>query len=325
MPALTIYPRQHRFLNIGKESVAGTPVAGTATIPVTRLEPEDKPDWLLDQALRFAMAGEYGLTIGPEVAALGLGGPVYADTIGHLLLNILGDQAVSGAGPFTHTFALLNSGTGQPATHTLIDTTGIPATSGARQYAYSCLTQLTITGAATGLLVWSATVASYVSTIPGSPPATHLSTVSASASWNSAVSIGGSAVADVASWEIQINRVVDPFWSVSGATDPPSVWRGECTVAGTLTFAPAVSEAPLTTMLANTQPTVTVVATAPSSASLTLRCTQAAYDTSKISDASPLLGYGVTFRGIANSTDVGGSGGYSPIKATLINSVSGTY
>lgn len=326
MAALSVYPTQRRFLNIGKEVTSGTPVAGTATIAVTQLAPEDQPDWLVDTAWRAAIAGEYGLTPGPEIAALQLGGPVYADTLGHLLLNVLGDQAVTGAGPFTHTFALYNTGTAQPPTHTLIDATGIPATGQARQYAYTCLSQLTITGNAADLLVWSAGATSYISTIPGSPPSTSPSGVRTSAGWASTVTIGGVQVKDLASWEVTIARAtIDPFWSVAGTQNPGSIWRGECTVAGRLTFAPALDETPLTTMLNNTQPTLSIVATAPAGASLTLHCQQAAYDTSKINDSGVLFGYDVTFRGIANTTDVGASGGYSPIKATLVNSVSGSY
>lgn len=318
---VNVFPVAKRFVGVGKETTSGTAVAATTTIPVNKFDPEDKPMFLVDDSWRGAMAGEYGLIQGPEIAELEIGGPIYADAIGHALFNILGDYAVTGTGPYTHTFALLNSGSGQPPTHTFVDYTGIPATGLARQYAYACLSEVTITGNAEQLLTWDAKATTFVSSIPGSAPTANISTVPAQGAWNSAVTIGGSAATDVAEWELTLTRKVDPYWTAQGSQDPLVIARGELTVAGKLTFAPAVDESPLLAMLNNTQPELQIVATGSGGTTLTLHCQIAAYDTSKINSGKSLFGYDVTFKGIANTTDVGASAGYSPVLATLVNSV----
>lgn len=318
---MTLYPVSKRFINVGKETTVGTPAVTYTTIPVNKFDPEDQVTYLVDDAWRASMAGEYGLTQGPWMASTDIGGPVYADTIGHALQNILGDYAVTGVGPYTHTFALKNDGDGQPVTHTLVDGSGIAATGKARRYAASCFSDVKITGDAQKLLAWEGKFTSYVSDIPASAPTASVSSVPAQAAWNSVVNIAGSEVDDIATWEVDIQRVVDPYWTASGAQNPYVLARGDLTVSGTLTFSPAIDESPLLAMLGNTQPELQIVATGPAGTSLTLHCQNAAYDTSKIDSGSSMFGYAVTFKGVANTTDVGASSGYGPIVATLTNSV----
>lgn len=328
--APSVFPVSRRFIGIGKETTPGTPVAPTSTEPMTTFDPEDKPIWLTDTAWRNAMAGEYALIQGPMIADLQLGGPVYGDVIGNELLNILGDHQVTGTGPYTHTFALLNSGSGQPPTHTYTDYTGVTASVGARVYAYTCLSEVTFTGNAQQLLTWDAKGTSFASRAASTMPTATISTVAAEPSWRSMVGIGGPAsggtlVSNVSEWKVTITRQVDPYYTNDGAQDPYTIARGPLTVTGSLTFSPAIDETPLLNMLSNSQPQLQIIAdnglTGNAQVTLTIDIQVAAYDTSKINAGSLLFGYDVTFKGIANTTNVGASGGYSPIKVTLANNV----
>jgi hypothetical protein len=52
---------------------------------------------------------------------------------------------------------------------------------------------------------------------------------------------------------------------------------------------------------------------------LTFNANQVANTKSKIMRNKLLVGYGNTFEGVANSVDIGGSGGLSPGSVTLVN------
>jgi len=96
MPTPNVYPVSRRFIGIGKETTAGTAVVPTVTMPQTTFNPDDKPTWLRDEAWRNAMASTYNVIQGVEQSTLEMGGPFFGDTVGHLLLNMFGDYAVTG-------------------------------------------------------------------------------------------------------------------------------------------------------------------------------------------------------------------------------------
>ena len=80
----------------------------------------------------------------------------------------------------THNFALLNAGLGgggstasQPPTYTYEDFSGVPLATGARNYAYACYSEVTITGEATGLVMWDGKITAIASAIAASTPTTR--------------------------------------------------------------------------------------------------------------------------------------------------------
>lgn len=93
-----IFPVAEEWLGIGREAAGatGTAVAPTATIPVEKIEPDEKYTFLEDNTLRGMMANLFSVTGGTQSAEVDFGGPVYLDTIGHVLLNLMGDYAVVG-------------------------------------------------------------------------------------------------------------------------------------------------------------------------------------------------------------------------------------
>ncbi|MEU1372024.1 hypothetical protein ABZ454_38960, partial [Streptomyces sp. NPDC005803] len=79
--------------------------------------------------------------------------------------------------PFTQAHSLLNSGGGQPVSHTLTHFLGPTATSGARQYPGLCLSELGLKwNAESELLTWSAKGTSFPSVPLGSLPVAAAST-----------------------------------------------------------------------------------------------------------------------------------------------------
>jgi hypothetical protein len=92
-----------------------------------------------------------------------------------------------------------------------------------------------------------------------------------------------------------------------------------------LDWDPASTEEPLDIMLLNAQGPLSVTVTnsgIPNSGTpftLVFTASQAANIKSKIGRSKQLISYGNSFEGVANATDVGGSGGLGPGTITLTN------
>jgi Phage tail tube protein len=245
--------------------------------------------------------------------------------------------------PYTHVFSLLNGSVGaangpaQGPTHALTDRTGLPATDFARQYAYCCVSEITITGNAEQLLKWTAKIVCQTGVIASAPVAAiNPSGVQAYPSWRSVVGVGGPASAgtlvnDTAEWAVTLTRALKAYNTNQGVQMPYIIARGKQGVTGQLTFSPAISEAPLIALLANTQPQLQFVASnglgGASVVSLQSDILLGSYQTSDINDGSELFGYDVPFKAIhtnasaAGVTMTGASGGKGAIKLTIVNGV----
>src|SRR6185312_3047492 len=112
--AATVFPESQQWAGVGRELTNGTLVAPSITTPVEKVEPDEKVTWIDDKSLRGYMAEQYGLVQGVEIADLNISGPVYMDTFGHYLYNVLGDYRATGSTPTNTT--TLSSGISAGAT-----------------------------------------------------------------------------------------------------------------------------------------------------------------------------------------------------------------
>ena len=434
-PPSTLFPVEERFVNVVRETTPGTiPAApyGT-TMPMVKLEPEDKPIWLLDESVRGGMGDFYGMFQGPLYADVNVPeSPLYVDTFPHAAFNCLGDYTQSAptaapsttltatanagatsltvaagtsftanmqimvfaagstgaaeivtvlsstattitlqtatplrfnhangatvqntsvtAGTYSHVFSLLTSGfigTGvftnfaQPPTHTFTDRTQVPLIGGnpggARQYAFTAFSDLTITGNAEKLLTWTGKFASWAGQLAASAPVASVSSVPPypvfNASFNLATSGALAPIFNIVEWQITFTRQLKVYFTNDGTQNPYTIGRGKLGVSGKLMFAPATDETALLYLLQNTQPQLQILASnglatsSPSYQAVQLDVLFADFDTSKINDSNPLFGYDVTFKShhvaaARNSiTSTGWSGGFSACKLTVNNSV----
>src|SRR5712691_3831356 len=182
-----VYPTAKRFIGVAKEVTPGTPVAMTATLPIEKYDPEDKPTPLIDKSMRGSMVAEYAYIQGVKISDFSFSGPAYFDGLGFWLANILGDVVTTGASaPFTHAISVLNSGTGQPGTLTITDWQGLPLTNQARQFSGACLSELTIKGnAESELITYDAKGLGWASVIAGAIPTAAATAALPIASWRS--------------------------------------------------------------------------------------------------------------------------------------------
>ncbi|MGW2692329.1 phage tail tube protein [Streptomyces sp. NPDC001296] len=238
-------------------------------------------------------------------------------------------------GPYTQAHSLLNSGSGQPVSHTITHFLGPTATSGARQYPGACLSELGLKwNAESELLTWSGKATSWPSVALGSAPTAAPSTVLPIASWRMVLGIGGPAtggtlIATSTEGELTIKRELNPYYTVTGTQNPYIIQRGGLSVEGKLTFI-AADESPLLYMLNNTQPQLQIVLdnglTGTNKVTFQIDCQVAAFTDSEPEGTKAAVEYGNSFTAVLNTTNAGGSGGYSPIKVSVTNNVpAGTY
>ena len=233
---------------------------------------------------------------------------------------------------YVHNFALLNGGAGmggflqaQPPTYTLTDYTGVTATTGARNYAYTCLSELTLTGTATELVMWEAKATALASATAATIPVNTLTGVPPEAAWRSTVSFNSTQEYNDMEWKLVVTRKVEPKFTTSGQQDPFAIGRGTLGAVASFQFDPAVDESEFLFFTNNTQPTMNITAgnglAGSSFSSVAINANVAAFDTAEIVDSREMFGYDESATLVANSTNIGPSGSVGPVVVTLTNAI----
>lgn len=237
--------------------------------------------------------------------------------------------------PYTSAFSLLNSGQGQPISHTFTHFQATPASTGTRQYPGSCLSELSLKwNAESQLMTFDAKGLSWPSVIAGATPTSSPSTATPVASWRGVLGIGGPAsggtlVKTITDGEISIKRELDAIFTTQGVQVPYIIQRGAISVSGKLNFI-ADSESPFLAMMNNTQPQLQFLldngVAGANNIKFQADMQNAAYKGVKYDAGKTAVAYQVDFDAVANVTNAGFSGGFSPIKFALTNAItSGTY
>lgn len=257
--------------------------------------------------------------------------------------------AAPATSPFSHTFALLNSTLGyggaygaQPPTHTFCDylgpMTGLGSsptnTYGMRLYPSSCCMQLDFTGNSEQLFEAKTSGSSWISVPAGTAPTNVVSAVVPIANWRSIIQMGvpGSPTTlgttfTIGEWSVSVKRQLQVYFTDQGVQNPYIIARGPLSVTGMANFSAPGDETGLQEMLTNTQPAMQITinngsaATALSYIGMTFNVHQAAFTKSKPTRSAVLVSYENEWQGVANSTNVGGSGGLGPITINLVNAV----
>lgn len=304
------------FVGTGKETTPGTAVAPTLFAPATDLKPSDVRNYVSDQAMRGSYVDSYDEIPTQGWSTYEYSGPVYVDVIGAVLKGLLGDEAITGTGPYTHTFSVLN--TGQPPSFTLTDYNGFNA----RQFPGAQFSSLELKFSSDQLLEHT-TQAQALPSATTTKPTQSFSAVAAKAGYTGVVSIGGTSTGLVQSGTLTVTRAVGPILAVNGTQVPYKIWGAAVAYTGSLVII-YEDDTFLTPMLNGTKQALDVVFGV-SPASLELKSSSTLFTKADVDRSNDWLTLAVDFTGVANTTDVGASGGYSPVKATLINSQSTVY
>ena len=318
------------YLGIAKEVTKGTVVAPTDFIPVAKdsLKPQDMVDALYDQGLRGSNVLNYNYIPGRKHSTLDFGGAVFADTVGYGLAGIMGACATTGASaPFTHTISLLNSLTAgtdtQPISYTLTDFYAVNV----RSYPGCQFSDFSLKFNADGMLEYDTKTMGFPSSTVADPTPTF-STVLPTPVWRGTVSIGGSAVSNAMTGNIDMKRPVTPIYGISNTQNPFSVFLGPLEVTGKITFI-METDAQLTNFLSDSQPAIVLnwaYGAGAAAVQIQATITKGAYTAAVIERGQDFVQVTVDLNAQANTTDDGASGGFAPIKWVLQNAkASGTY
>jgi len=327
---MAVQPSVKSFLGLALETTKGTAVAATDYVPITlnSFKPAEMVGTLLDNGVRGSMVDSYNYVQGRRHTEIDFAGPVFADTLGYWVGGILGDVTTTGSSaPYTHSIALKNSvgaaGDAQPKALTITDY----YSAGNRQFPGCQVHDLELTFNSDGMLEYTAKVTGYPSAT-ATIPTPSFSTVVPTQVWTGTVSVGGTQLSNAITGSLKLTRTVDPIFGISNTQAPYSVFVGALTVTGKATFV-MEDDTQLTNFLSNTQPALTFNWSTGSGATATqvaFTASKSAYTAAVVERNKDYVEITVDFNSLGNTTNVGATSGYSPIKFTLQNAkASGTY
>ncbi len=170
--------------------------------------------------------------------------------------------------------------------------------------------------------------------VPTTPPTFSFSAVNPQAAWRYKVGMagpasGGTLVSVCRDFTITISRKLRPEFTLQNSQNPFIIQRGPITVTGGFTASVPADETILNYMINNTQPQLQILGDVGAGATnfgLTLDILLGAFDAVSHKLDEEAIGLDATFAAIANTTNVGASGGYGPLKVTVRNqTAAGTY
>ena len=311
------------YLGIAKETVKGTAVAPTDFIPVMvdSLKPVDLIDPLYDTGLRGSMVTNYNYIPGRTRSTFDFGGSVFADTIGYPIAGIMGSDVTTDIGDtFEHEITLINQSAvgadAQPNSYTLTDFYAADV----RSYPGIQFHDFSLKFNADGMLEYDAKATGWASEVV-STPTPSFSTVLPTPVWQGTVSIAGTPVAYTVSGNLDVKRSVTPIYGISGTQDPYQIFVGALEVTGKFTFV-MENDTELNRYLNNTQPAITIewqYGSGANAIGLVAEISKGAYTAATIERGQDYVQVTCDVNAMANTTDAGALGGFSPIKFTLQN------
>jgi hypothetical protein len=307
-------PSSLSFLGVAKESVKGAFIAATDYIPLTGFEPADSIVALEDNALRGSMVDLYGLVQGPKFVTYKASGPAFNDSLGYWLGTFFGDCTTTGAGaPFTHAFAVKNSGDAQPLAYSLTDFY-VAAT---RAFVGMQCHDLSFKFSGDGFLTYEAMLTGLSEALQTKPTATFGARPLVPV-WQAVTTIGGVVAATLIDGEFNLSRSVQVIHTADGSQQPYAIFMGSVSLTGKANVV-MEDDTRLLELLNNTQPSVDFLFAQDGNNSIKLHATKAAYTGAPITRDGIFVRLPIEFSGVANATDAGASGGLSPAKVTLLN------
>lgn len=316
-------PARLTSVGFGLEATYGTAVAPVTGFAWTKLAPVDDNNPVQDKSWHGSAANTYGHETGTLDAAVPIGGPVLADSIGYLLAGALGDYQFTAGTPNTHVFALLNTGDQQPPAYTITSREPI----GALQWAGCKVTSLKLDVDADNPIAFDASLVGLCSaTSAFTPPA--VSGERLLPGWGVAATIGGSAEPRLLSASVLFTRTVDVKRNVDGSQAPWLQRLGGLSVTGDAELAVS-ADIYRAGFLAGGTTSIDLTYTSGVGAALRqlkLHCSQVLITALSRDYGGKWIGIKFSWEAEANASDAGPSGGSSPVKVTLKNQIgSGVY
>jgi hypothetical protein len=232
-------------------------------------------------------------------------------------------------GPYTHKLSLLNmiSSTGntgaQPPTWTVMHRNGIAPTNSADRYLYGHFNEIKLSAKDNGWFTWDGKVTSYTRSAPSASFVPAFSGVTAKPAWMSNISLAGSQVFNITDLDITLTRDLDTIQGANGVQDPYVIGMGPLAANFDMTFNALVDQSILAYLENNTKPTfswtISNGLTGTSAMSFSIAAQMAAFKAVPLAPVKNFWGVKATGELLANTSNSGNSGGYSPLMVTIVN------
>ena len=316
---------QKRAVGIAKEVTKGTYAAPTFYLPIQTFTPVDVIDPLPVEYLAGNMAAQQQFIQWVKSSTVDVELDAYADALGWPIGGLLGDLTVTGAAaPYANAFSLLNSGQGQPTSHSVTDSYG--ATS-PRAFTALQWTEVALKFTADGLVTCTAKAVALGSTTESAPTASYTSVLPLAA-WNFIATINAVVTLAVTDVTVTITRKDDIIKGPNGTQSPLELFVGTCDVKWDVTALADPSDEALLLYLNNTQPAMDMAATSGTGATeigIQVHSSSVAVTTAALTPKGEYLEVVMSGTANATTTDAGASGGKSPVKVTLTSATNGGY
>jgi hypothetical protein len=288
-------------------------------IPVGTFSPTDNITYIPDTNFRGSMVVNYGHVAGPISGGYATGGNVYCDTFGYWAGVMFGDVVTTGgSAPFSHAFAALNSGNGQPKSMTITDSDPVQA----RAYPGMLCTDLSISLDSSQALTYTASLIGFNSGTVGQPTASF-STLNLLPGWLGVATIGGTFTPTLLNATIDFKRSGTVDNTADGTQSPYTIFVGPLDVSGKFTIV-YEDESQLLNYLNSVKPSIDFNFTRGAGAALEqfkFHASQVVYTVGAKAVSGDQLQVDITWEADSVSADAGASGGLSPGKLTLQNAL----
>lgn len=274
--------------------------------------------------------------VGKSISAVGIpAGTVIAVVVNGTNITLSQAATASASGvtltigpPQWHVINVLNSGTGQPTSHTLTDFYGLTSGSPARQYAGIQWHETQIKFTAEGLLEHTSKATGLIPSAPVSLPVPSFTTVQPTPAWTGLVTIGGTVQGLTADGDVTITRTMELVPALTGTNQYLQVWIGDITSKFKL-VAVVNDDTELNRFRNDNEVPLDLNFSQGSGATaqqLALHMSTTKWLKVKPNRSKQWVAYDIEGEAYGNVTDVGASGGFGCITGKLGNSIAaGTY
>jgi hypothetical protein len=294
---MPLTPYALTWVGLAKELTWGIPVVPLYYIPFSDVKPLDTITYVADSGMRGALAKTYNQYPGTIQSTVEIDGDTFPDSIGLMLLSMLGqDTVVGSASPYAHTFKLAR--TTQPPSVTISYYDGTSE----RQYAGSVAEEMDFTWAQDAALAYTYKVdgCPSVVTTTGTPTTTATTPFM---TWAFTATIGGSPKLNVIGFDVDIKR--DKIYVQHAANNtqaPTAIVATTLSMSGKITF-DKLDDSELIAYLTNTQPAV-VLTGVQGTKIITFQMSQCAFTADTVTGKDVMQGE-IVYEGCDNTTDMG--------------------
>lgn len=278
------------------ETTYGTPVNPQFWVPYDTIKVEDDIKKVEDQARRGVLSKTFAVYNTVQSGKVEMDMDAYPELLGYFFKAILGQDTVTGTGPYTHTFKVMNA---LPPSMTIFDYNTITY----RQYPGAVLHDLSLKFDTEDLLKVSAKFESFASVTTTSQTNTD-TTTDPFKGFQATLQLGGSPNTNLVGGEISIKRDVKLIYGANNTQNPTKFSAGRIEVTGKLTF--DIEDESEWLLYRNGQtPSLQLLFTRDTNTTLQFTCSKIDITKAHIDRSQEFLRVDMDFKALYNTTDAG--------------------